>query len=47
MAKCITNGKVVKRVPNQEAKRLVDEGKWKYAPKSDYRRSITDKEEKE
>lgn len=38
MAKCITNGKIVRRVPNEDAKKLVDNGTWKYCSKDDYRR---------
>ena len=33
--KCVKLGKQVKRLPNEEAAKLVGEG-WKYCPKSDW-----------
>jgi hypothetical protein len=30
--KCVTNGKVVRRLPNEEAAKLVKAG-WQYCPK--------------
>lgn len=43
MAKCMQNVKdkaEVKRVSNQEAKKMFQSGKWQYISKSDYNRVL-------
>ena len=35
--KCVKKNKVYKRVSNEEAKKLVEEEGWKYAPKHEWR----------
>lgn len=39
MAKSISNGTDVTRVPDAEAKRMIEQGGWHYVPKNKFRRA--------
>ena len=38
MAKCVKKGDQVKRVRDEEARKLVDSDGWQYIPKSEWKR---------
>jgi len=42
--KCIKKGKIIRRVSNNEAARMVNQGEWKYTSKSVWKKEVRNKE---